>query len=131
MIALIDELIGVVAEENAWLAEGLPASRSKQINRKTELADLFEKLVGDVAANKVSVQTSDEELRQMFIERMELLKAAMDENIIRLQAAIEASRRRIEAVMNAIKEQVADSNPYTSTGRLSSKSISFGTNLRA
>jgi hypothetical protein len=131
MITVIDELIAVVIEENAWLAQGLPASRSKQIGRKTELAESFEKLVGDVTSNNASVQTDDEELRLKFVDRMQMLKTAMDENIIGLQAAIEASRRRIEAVMSAIREQVADANPYNASGRLSSKSISVGTNLRA
>lgn len=131
LIALIDELIAVVAEENAWLAQGLPASRSKQIGRKTELADTFEKWVGEIAARNISVQTSDERLRKKFAERMQLLKAATDENIFRLRAAIEASRRRIDAVMSAIRKQVADSNPYTPSGRLSPKSVSFGTNIRA
>jgi hypothetical protein len=131
LIGLIDELTSVVVEENSWLAQGQPASRSKQIARKTELAESFEKWVGDISAKKISVQTTDEKLRVKFTERIERLKLAMDENIIRLRAAIEASRRRIEAVMSAIREQVADAHPYTSSGRLSRKSASFGTNIRA
>jgi hypothetical protein len=131
LIALIDELIAVVGAENMALAEGLPASRSKQIARKTELAEALENWVKDIAARKVSVQTSDEKLRSTFAERLQQLQAAMDENIVRLRAAIAASKRRIDAVMSVIRGQVSDNNPYTSSGRLSSRFASTGTNLRA
>ena len=43
LIALIDELIALVAEENAELAKGLPASRLKQVDEKNRLAELFER----------------------------------------------------------------------------------------
>jgi len=131
LIALIDELILVVDQENCSLAQGLPASRSKQIARKTELAACLEKWVREVAERRLSVQTGDEKLRLKFAERMGRLKVAMDENIVRLRAAMEASRRRIEVVMSAIREQVADAHPYTSSGRLSARSASVGTNIRA
>jgi uncharacterized NAD(P)/FAD-binding protein YdhS len=131
LIALIDELTAVVAAENMSLAQGLPASRSKQIARKTELAEIFEKWVREISEKRISVQTNDEKLRSTFAERLRQLQAAMDENIIRLRAAITASKRRIDAVMSVIREQVSDANPYTSSGRLSSKFASTGTNLRA
>jgi chaperonin cofactor prefoldin len=131
VIALIDELILVVGEENAWLAQGLPASRSKQIARKTELADSFEKCVENIASRISVIHTNDEALRARFIERMEILKTAMDENIVRLRAAIQASQRRIEAVMNAIKEQVVNAPPYKANGRLHYPAASIGTNIRA
>jgi RNase H-fold protein (predicted Holliday junction resolvase) len=131
LIALIDELIAVVSAENLELAQGLPASRSKQIARKTELAEAFEKWVKEISAQKISVQTSDERLRSIFAERLQQLQAAMDENIVGLRAAIAASKRRIDAVMSVIREQVADRNPYTSSGRLSSRFASTGTNVRA
>jgi hypothetical protein len=131
VITLIDELILVVGEENAWLAQGLPASRSKQIARKTELADYFEKCVENITSRVSFIQVNDEALRTRFTERMQVLKEAMDENIVRLRAAIEASQRRIEAVMNAIKEQVVSAPPYMSNGRLYHPATSIGTNIRA
>ncbi len=124
-------MILVVGEENAWLAQGLPASRSKQIARKTELADCFEKCVENITSRVSFIQVNDEALRTRFTERMQVLKEAMDENIVRLRAAIEASQRRIEAVMNAIKEQVVSAPPYMSNGRLYHPATSIGTNIRA
>jgi hypothetical protein len=46
----------------------------------------------------------------------------MDENVTRLRAAIEASRRRIDAVMAAIREQISDNAPYGANGRISARS---------
>ncbi len=131
LVALIDELIQVVAEENAWLAQGLPASRSKQIARKVELSDLLKSWVDEITSQEVSIRTSDERLRSMFAERMDLLKVNMDENILRLRTAIETSRRRIDAVMSAIREQVLSSSPYTPAGRANGHMTTLGTNIRA
>lgn len=46
----------------------------------------------------------------------------MDENVTRLRAAIEASQRRIDAVMAAIREQISDNAPYGANGRISARS---------
>lgn len=131
LIDLIDELIEVVIEENEWLAQGLPASRSKQIARKVELSNLLKSWVDEIKAEQASIQTSDEKLRMKFKDRMDLLKVEMDENIMRLKAAIEASRRRVEAVMLAIREQVSDSATYTPVGRATQRTTTLGTNIRA
>jgi hypothetical protein len=50
---------------------------------------------------------------------------------MRLKAAIEASRRRVEAVMLAIREQVSDSATYTPVGRATQRTTTLGTNIRA
>jgi uncharacterized NAD(P)/FAD-binding protein YdhS len=131
LIALLEELIAVVVEENAALAQGLPASRSKQIARKTELAATFESLVKEVTARKMNFQSSDERLRETFTERLRQLQVAMDENVVRLRAAIAASKRRIDAVMRVIREQVSDASPYTASGRTSVRFASTGTNFSA
>ena len=129
LIALIDNLIAVVAEENAELSKGLPASRLKQVDEKNRLAALFEKYVADSATNSLHVQ--DRMLREQLMDRILRLRAAMDENLVRLRAAIEASNRRIEAVMQAIREQVASVSPYGAGGRRTARAASYGTNVRA
>jgi hypothetical protein len=55
----------------------------------------------------------------------------MDENVMRLRAAIEASNRRIEAIMQAIREQIASVSPYGAAGRRVTSAASYGTNVRA
>jgi hypothetical protein len=131
LIALIDDLIAVVASENAELAKGLPASRLKQVDEKTRLADLFEQWVRECAAGATVLYVRDLALREQLMERILRLRSAMDENLVRLRAAIEASNRRIEVVMQAIRQQIVSVSPYGAGGRQSTGSVSCSTNVRA
>jgi hypothetical protein len=131
LIALIDELITVVVEENTELAKGLPASRLKQVDEKNRLAELFERCVAECAARTLNIHVQDRAMREQLTERIANLRTAMDENLMRLRAAIEASNRRIEAVMQAIREQIASVSPYGAGGRHTSHAMSCSTNVRA
>lgn len=131
LIALIDELIVVVSEENVELAKGLPASRSKQIDDKNRLASIFEQRVAECAVQTASLHVEDPVLRAQLMERIFNLRVAMDENLIRLRAAIDASNRRIEAVMQAIRAQIATVSPYGAEGRREARAMSFSTNVQA
>ena len=131
LIALIDELIAVVSEENVELAKGLPASRSKQVDDKNRLASVFEQQVAACAAQTASLDVRDRVLREQLMERILNLRTAMDENLLRLRAAIDASNRRIEAVMLAIREQIANASPYGAGGRRATRAVSCGTSVSA
>ena len=131
LIELIDALIDVVVEENIALAMGLPASQSRHTGRKLVLAEQFEKWVVEVSMRRVLLQTPDRALQARVLQRIEALRTSMDENMTRLRAAIEASQRRIDAVMAAIREQISDNSPYNANGRVRGHSASFGTSLRA
>ena len=131
LIVLIDELLSVVADENAELSKGLPASRLKQVDEKNRLADLFQECVAECAAQSTSLHVQDRMLREELMERILRLRGAMDENLLRLRAAIDASNRRIEAVMQAIREQIANVSPYGAGGRRTTRAMSYSTNMRA
>jgi hypothetical protein len=131
LMALIDELIAVVVEENAELSRGLPASRPKQVDAKHRLADLFATRVAECATKIDILAIKDRILREELLERILRLRTAMDENLIRLRAAIEASNRRIDAVMQGIREQIAKASPYGPGGHRSARPMSCGTNVRA
>lgn len=131
LIGLIDTLTELVAEENAELAKGLPASRLKQVDEKNRLAEIFERTVADCAAGTTSLNVRDRLLREQLLERILKLRSAMDENLLRLRAAIEASNRRIEAVMQAIREQIAAVSPYGASGRVATRAVSSGTSRSA
>lgn len=131
LIALIDDLIAVVIEENVELSKGLPASRLKQVDEKNRLSLVFEQRVAECAAQTASLEVHDRILREQLMERILNLRAAMDENLVRLRSAIDASNRRIEAVMNAIREQIANVSPYGSGGRRTAPAASYSTNVRA
>ncbi|WFU27103.1 flagellar protein FlgN [Bradyrhizobium sp. CB1717] len=132
LITLIDTLTALVAEENAELARGLPASRLKQVDEKNRLAETFERIVAECAAGTTSLTVRDRVLREQLMDRILKLRVAMDENLVRLRAAIEASNRRIEAVMQAIREQIAAVSPYGASGRVAAaRAVSSGTSRSA
>ena len=131
LIELIDVLTALVAEENAELAKGLPASRLKQVDEKNRLAEIFERTVAECAAGTTTLNVRDQLLREQLLERILKLRAAMYENLLRLRAAIEASNRRIEAVMQAIREQIAAVSPYGASGRVAARAVSSGTSRSA
>ena len=131
LIALIDNLIAIVNEENVELAKGLPASRLKQVDEKNRLASLFEQCVAEAVGKTANLNVQDRVLREQLLDRILKLRVAMDENVMRLRAAIDASNRRIEAIMQAIREQIANVSPYGAAGRRVTPAMSYGTNVRA
>lgn len=118
VIALIDEMIAVVDDENRDLARGIPAALTSSIARKNELADQFEVWVALVKERHLRMPADDEALRGRLLQRTANLRERMAENVNRLQAAMEASRRRVEAVMNAIRQQAMAEAPYGANGRV-------------
>lgn len=124
LLVLLDELNAVVDEENKLLARGLPASLSTYTARKNELADEFEMWTKTIAANHLALWTADESRRATFLGAVARLHKAMDENVERLRAAIDASRRRIDAVMRAIKAEFRAASPYGANGRVNGPSSS-------
>ena len=117
VIALVEELSLVIAQENQVLARGIPASLSASVARKHELADAFEQWVKQVAGRRLCAH-SDDVVRQRLLVRVQALREAMAENVTRLRAAIDASSRRVDAVMRAIRTEVAGASPYGANGRL-------------
>lgn len=117
LIALIDEFIAVVREENAMLAGGLPASFAPVSKRKAELADAFEGWVKAAVAREFSANAASPAVRKVFVERLTLFQQVMSENMTRLQAAMEASRRRIDSLMSVIRDEMAGTSSYGANGR--------------
>jgi hypothetical protein len=130
LVELIDQLIDVVTEENIALAMGLPASQSRHTAQKLELSELFENWVKHVTMKNVLLSTPNRKLQLKVLDRIEQLRLVMDENVARLRAAIEASQRRIDAVMSAIREQISDKSPYGANGRISAPSASASRGVR-
>jgi hypothetical protein len=116
MLELIDALIEVVGEENRGLARGIPASIAQFVGQKSRLADEFEALVADAKLRMLVVGGTEHELRTRLVERSSVLRRAMDENLERLNAAIDATRRRVDSVMRALREQVSEHGIYRANG---------------
>jgi two-component sensor histidine kinase len=70
-------------------------------------------------------------MQRKVLQRIESLRLATAENMVRLRAAIEASQRRIDAIMAAAREQIAGNSPYNANGRVNGHAAAYGTSFRA
>lgn len=116
-IALIDQLVDVLSAENKTLSRGFPASLVDTTARKNELGEAFELWVAAVREQRIDLGAANDTLRNEMIARSQTLHVAVDENIGRLRAAIDASHRRLDAVLRAVREDMASTATYGSNGR--------------
>lgn len=125
VIKLMRSLVLVIEEENRILSQGIPASLTATAARKSELADQFETWVGRVKNAQIRVDAADAAMRAQLMSVTGALREAMNENVLRLKAAMGASRRRVDAIMSAIREQVSGgSSSYGANGRVRGHSVS-------
>jgi flagellar biosynthesis/type III secretory pathway chaperone len=117
MIALIDDLIAIIEAENCELGTGVPASLSSAIERKASLASQLEQWVDAVRNEVLVLGWAAPHLRKHLERQAAILDQAVNENMTRLRAAIDATRGRVDAVMRAIREQGEGEGPYRANGR--------------
>lgn len=110
---LIDQLIVVIDDENALLASGMPASLAATTGTKSNLAGSIEEYLRALGA--AGPITPEE--RAYLDERIGLVQGKARDNLSRLAGAIGASRRRIAAVVAAVRETGTATSPaYGRTG---------------
>jgi len=117
MLELVEALIEVVSEENSTLARGLPVAMTGTLKPKIILGRKLEHQVRLVRAGVPLDPDASPALRQQLIERGQVLTTVMDENALRLRAAMISTRRRIDAIMRALREQESRPGPYSASGR--------------
>ncbi len=111
--ALIDQLIAVIDDENALLASGMPASLAATTGIKSNLAGNIEEQLRTLGTT--GPVTPEE--RVYLDERVGLVQSKARDNLSRLAGAIGASRRRIAAVVAAVRETgTASATAYGRTG---------------
>lgn len=118
LLLVVNDLIEVIEEENAIMAEGLPASLVTTIERKLDLSEVYEDLCADAAEYCPDLLSNDPDFADALVEAVTRLREVTTENLARLEAAMEASRRRVEAVMDAMRESVRENAPYTADGEI-------------
>lgn len=117
LLKLACALAEVVDEENRLLAMGFPTSLAATTEEKLRLARAIEEVMADPATNLRTAAASASE-RSLLAERIRHIQTAVTENSARLAGALEATRRRIAAVMSAVKDRVrTESVAYGSNGR--------------
>ncbi|MDA8231367.1 MAG: hypothetical protein M0006_08510 [Magnetospirillum sp.] len=111
LMQVMAELRAVFLAENDLLRRGLPAKLVEMVDRKTELSEEFSSLYRDVFVQHADDLAANPELRERLVETGHELQDLSRENMWRLEAALNATRRRVEAVMAAIRAH--DSQPRT------------------
>lgn len=118
LLTLLDEMIAVIAQENELMATGIPGSTSHVVARKRELAEIFSRWIATLRSGEIVLAGADRALRARLVEKNEVLRRQMDANVGSLRASMAATRRRIDAIMRAIREQAAPPpSRYGANGR--------------
>lgn len=111
---LIDELVAVIADENALLKAGMPASLAATTGHKSNLAVAIEQQLKAISGAGPITPVE----RAYLDERVGLVQALARDNLSHLAGAIGASRRRISAVVAAVRDAgTATPKGYGRNGR--------------
>ncbi|MBI2242053.1 MAG: flagellar export chaperone FlgN [Magnetospirillum gryphiswaldense] len=133
LLDTVSELSELIAEENRALAAGYPAGLDSSTERKTVLAAEYAELWEDLGAEGAAMLAQDPEFSRVLMAAVVSLRSATQENATRLEAALSASRRRVEAVLEALRADGSSSRPYGAKGDipLDLKLSALGTNYHA
>jgi hypothetical protein len=133
LMSVITELTEVIEEENAVMAEGIPAAVVNTVDRKLELSDAYEELLAELVDSKPASLSADPELARKLMESVLALREVTQENLLRLEAAMNASKRRVEAVMSAMRSEAQVAQPYSAKGEipLGARLAAFGKDFHA
>jgi hypothetical protein len=105
MLALLDELHAVIDDENRLLAAGLPASLAKTVTRKTALADQLDGWLAAMRRGELEEDGTEPGELAVLIARLQKLRTLMGENTLAIKRSMDASRRRIDAIMRALRHE--------------------------
>ena len=112
IIALLDDLLTVIAAENSLLSSGLPASLAQSVERKSALASELDGWMGAIRSGEVAMGASDPANIATLVSRLQTLKTMMGENTSRIRVAMGATRRRIDAIMRALRDEPRQAGIY-------------------
>lgn len=126
IITLLDEMLVVIGEENGRLASGLPASLAQSVGRKTQLSADFEQFLGAMRRGEIDVHAASPDLLATLIARLKTLRPLMDDNTRLIRAAMLATRRRIDAIMQALRSEPAPVSGYGADSRIARRAGAHG-----
>lgn len=133
LLATIAALSAIMVEENEVLASGYPAGLGISAQRKTELAADYAELWQDLEAELTGLLSDDPGFGRRLMAAVSQLRLVAGENIARLEAAMSASRRRVESILAALRDEARGSATYGGRGDvpLDLRLPPFGTDFHA
>jgi hypothetical protein len=104
IIDLLEELHGLIRVENNLLDGGLPASLARTVARKTQLATELDAWLAVMRTSDFGKASEPEDIAQL-VGRLQSLRVLMGENTLAIKRSMEATRRRIDGIMRALREE--------------------------
>ncbi|WP_019647167.1 hypothetical protein [Novispirillum itersonii] len=114
---VIDALIAVMMEENAALAAGVPAALVHTVDEKQQLSEEYARLWETLSLSLPHLRQADPQAVDLLVRRVRMLRAVADENMARLEEAMQASRRRVQAVLTALRQDAGGMQTGPAPGR--------------
>lgn len=114
-VGVLGKLRAIIENENDFLERGLPATLLATTKRKSVLSREYGALSAELLDASVDQLLSDPELQVKLVAAGAELQAMTKENRALLERAVNASRRRVDSVMNAVRAS-ADASPEDLAG---------------
>jgi len=102
MLDLLDELHDLVEGENRLLAGGIPASLSHTLARKSTLARRLDVSLAAMRAPGFKAATDPDDLASL-VSKLQTLRVLMNDNTRMIKRSLDSTRRRIDAIMKALR----------------------------
>lgn len=117
LVNVMVDLMELLKAENELLSRGTPAALTNMTERKNELSDEFAALHLIAQHSRATEIVTNKDLLKRLTEIGREMDKVASENMERLQAAMAATRGRIEAVMAAVLKHEREITTYSPHGR--------------
>lgn len=111
-------MLAVIAGENERLSTGLPASLAQSVARKTQLSAQFEALMLSMQRGEFDVHAATPQSFARMLERLKDIRPLLNQNTDLIRTSMQATRRRIDAIMTALRAQNTAPRGYGADRRL-------------
>lgn len=118
LIVISQRLADVLARENRALRENRRDEVQALLEQKDELSRAYESRIKGLAENAGAPEMAevDPSLKEQLRDLGEEIQRLTEENVMRLQVAMEVNRRVLDEVAEAIKSSQATPAIYSNTG---------------
>lgn len=99
---IVEDLTKLVEVENRALTDGLPAGLAQTAARKFELARALDRSLVRMGEPTFRASAQNADIGELA-GRLQQLRLAMGENTSLIKRSLEASRRRIDAIMRSLR----------------------------
>ncbi|WP_417694028.1 hypothetical protein [Roseibium sp.] len=129
MIGVATELTSLAIEETERLQAGKPEPIDDILLRKRELVDEYEKWIKTMARQQQILMHANPTLFEQLLQCNRELTDALSENKATLKKAMTVSKRRVETIMRAIREESTVPTAYANNGRYAANTA-YASSLR-